>query len=90
MSLVHAPSVAAVQVRDRRTVVLDLDARECLPRLLEGSAAAVWHAIDGRRRDHEVVAAVAREFEVPTDQIEVDVMRFLRELTEAGLLSEAP
>lgn len=49
----------------------------------------MWELIDGATTVDEIVAAVARGFEVGTDQARTDVLEFVTSLAEAGLISPA-
>jgi len=46
----------------------------------------VWQLLDGSRNVHAVVAAVEKEYEVSHAQAEADVVEFLGQLVEAGLV----
>jgi hypothetical protein len=48
--------------------------------------AAIWELIDGTTTVEGIVSAVAREFEVDTDQAKADVLEFVTSLAEAGLI----
>lgn len=84
----HKGDVAVVDSGDR-IAVLDLASLADPPRILEGSAAAIWRAVDGGRAAPEVVESVAESFGVETAEIEADVVTFLLSLASAGLLVES-
>ena len=81
----HTEDVAVVDSGDR-VVVLDLASLAVPPRILEGSAAAIWRAVDGERTNSEVVGTVAKSSGVDAAEIEHDVTTFLASLATAGLL----
>ncbi|MBC2664624.1 PqqD family protein [Novosphingobium flavum] len=54
---------------------------------LEGTARAVWAAIDGVRDRSQIVGFLAAEFEAPAEAIAPDAHAFLDELAAAGLVS---
>jgi Coenzyme PQQ synthesis protein D (PqqD) len=73
-----------------RVVVLPLtDPIEARPLVLEGPAAAVWHALDEPRSTAGVVAHVSADFGIPAAEVELDVAAFLSELAESGLIRPA-
>ena len=69
-----------------RVVVLRLDDLAERPCILDGTAVAVWQAIDGSRTPAEVVEHVAGGFDVEPSVIAGDVRRFLAALAELGLV----
>ncbi len=81
----HARSLAVVESPDRVALV-DLARLAEPPRVLEGSAAVIWQAVDGERTPAEVVRSVAASFEAEPGDIEVDVVAFLESLADAGLI----
>lgn len=84
----HNEDVAVVDSGDR-VVVLDLASLAVPPRILEGSAAAIWRAVDGERATPEVVESVAESVGVKAAEIEADVVTFLASLASAGLILES-
>src|SRR5512136_2583227 len=48
--------------------------------------ATVWTLIDGRTTLDAIVTAVARDFEVASDQAKADVLEFITSLADAGLI----
>jgi len=54
---------------------------------LEGTALAIWQAIDGARDRAQIVGHLAAEFEAPAQAIEADTNAFLDELVAAGLVT---
>ena len=49
---------------------------------LGGTGVRVWELIDGQLTGHELCDRIAEEFEVEPEQVEADVLEFLRELQE--------
>lgn len=73
-----------------RVVVLPLtDPSGARPLVLEGPAAAVWHALDEPRSTADVVARVSADFGIPAAEVELDVATFLSELAAGGLIRPA-
>ncbi len=64
----HAGSLAVVETEDR-VAVLDLEHLADPPRILEGSAAAIWKAVDGVRSAPVVVESVAESFGVQASDV---------------------
>ena len=81
-SLAQVPS-------EGRVAMIDLDRLADPPMVLEGTAAAIWAAIDGRRTVAEVVELVAEEYALAADDIRTDVEAFLADLAERGLVQPA-
>lgn len=72
-------------------VVLDLgDLATARPWVLEGPAAAIWHALAVPRTAREVAEVVAVDFGLPATEVESDVDAFLITLSERGLASSSP
>ncbi|WP_195908193.1 PqqD family protein [Nostocoides sp. HKS02] len=81
----RSPDVAVVD-HGERVVVLDLqDPQTARPLVMEGSAAAIWHALAEPRTTDQVVAAVALDFGLPATEVAADVRSFLTTLSERGL-----
>ena len=79
-------TLVAVVDEGARVVVLDLsDLQTARPLVLEGSAAAVWHALAEPGTARQVAAAVARDFGLPATEVEPDVQDFLASLRRRGL-----
>lgn len=83
----HKPRLAVV-VSEARVAILDLDHLAQPAQVLEGSAAAIWRAVDGECSTSKVAASVAAEFEVKPSRVESDVVIFLNTLASHGLLEE--
>ncbi|NVD44558.1 PqqD family protein [Qipengyuania atrilutea] len=69
---------------DDELILLDMEGGELLS--LEGSARAIWGAIDGRRGEAEIAAEAAAGFAGDAQAMEREVRDFLGELTAAGLV----
>lgn len=52
-------------------------------------AARIWELIDGKRSVGQVIAAIADEFDVSSEEAEYDVVELLEQLTSIGALQEA-
>lgn len=79
-------STAVVEEADR-VIVLELTRPESRPLVLEGTAAAIWHRIDGARATDDIVRTLADELGISTDAIRSDVEDFLARLENELLLS---
>jgi hypothetical protein len=65
-------------------VILDQDGGLILG--LNGTGARVWGLLDGARPLADIAAELAAVHELPSSQIESDVLAFARELLERGLV----
>ncbi len=54
---------------------------------LEGTARAIWQAIDESRDRAAIVSHLAAEFDAPPEAIAVDTNAFIDELVAAGLVT---
>lgn len=82
---------AAVVDQGARVVVLDLGTlKSARPLVMEGPAAAIWHALSQPRTAEQVSAAVAVDFGLPATEVEADVIAFLALLQERGLAAARP
>lgn len=82
---------AAVVDHGARVVVLDLSTlQSATPLVMEGPAAAIWHALSQPRTAEQVSAAVAADFGLPATEVEADVIAFLAILRERGLAAARP
>lgn len=77
------PDLAVVEY-ETRVVFLDLRRLTEPPRILEDSAAAIWHSLNGRTTA-QVIAEVARIFGVSEDGVVTDVTQFLEHLRALGV-----
>ncbi len=66
------------------TVVLDLQAEEYLR--LNPVASRIWQLIRQPRRVSEVIHLLEQEFDVERPRLERDVLHFLQQLLEQGLI----
>ncbi|MGA8890145.1 MAG: PqqD family protein [Anaeromyxobacteraceae bacterium] len=57
---------------------------------LNDTGAAVWELLDGERTLAEVVDDVARRFDAPRSEVEVDVLDFAADLVARGFAVEQP
>jgi len=84
-ALRRTPSLAQIDSEDR-VVVLRLDDRECTPHVLHGTAAMIWHAIDGHRTAEAISAALAAAHQAPVATVRADVESCLDVLRTVGLI----
>lgn len=82
----HCAHVAFVS-SDERVVAVDLERTPDIPQILSASASAVWNAIDGERSDDAIVTEVAEAYGIAPAQIEGDVLQFLTEMADSGLIA---
>ena len=83
----HSTDVAEVRTESAgRVALLHLDATQ--PVVLDGTAAAIWELIDGRRDQSDVIAELEAIFEDAAGQLAQQVEAFLASL-EAQRLIEA-
>jgi hypothetical protein len=81
----RSPDVAVVD-HGERVVVLDLsDPTVARPLVLEGPAAAIWHALDDPGTTEQVTARVAADFGLPAAEVSADVETFLALLASRRL-----
>ncbi|WP_372727398.1 PqqD family protein [Nocardioides sp.] len=80
--------LAVVDSTDR-VAILDLDDLTCPPRVLEGTAAAIWQLVDGVRSERDICQELAEAYGAPFEVVADDVAAFLNQMVEAGLLVEA-
>jgi hypothetical protein len=86
----HRDDVAWTDGVDR-VVVLDLRRpTEPGPMAFEGSAAAIWTAIDGTRDTDQVITAVAEVYEIDPTVVAAEVRTFISDLVARDLIAEAP
>jgi hypothetical protein len=86
MGLGRNPAVVA-DVIDGKAVLVDPAGSEIIT--LNALGTQVWDALDGTRDVDELCHSIGDRYpDVPAEQIDGDVRRFLGELTRLGLLSE--
>lgn len=83
---VHSPDVAWI-AGESRVVVFDLHHVGSVPLALEGSAAAIWMALDGVMDTEAIMDFLSATFGVPRREIDFVVISFLRDLRRRGLIS---
>jgi hypothetical protein len=89
-----APALAPRPVADVTTE--DLGEDVCLYRandevlVLNHSAADVWRLCDGESSVTEIVAILARAYEMAPDDLRPDVQGVVTDLTERGYLASVP
>jgi hypothetical protein len=89
-AVVWAQSASLAQVpSEGRVAMIDLDRPADPPMVLEGTAAAIWAAIDGERTLAGVVAVVAEAYGLPAEQVRGDVEAFVADLAERGLVRQS-
>lgn len=76
----RSPEVAVVDCGARVVVLPLADPAAGRPMVLEGPAAAVWHALDEPGTSSEVAGRVAEAVGVPPAEVEADVAGFLLRL----------
>lgn len=81
----RSADLALVESTDR-VVALHLAHLDRPARILEGSTAAIWHAVVGVRTTSEIVNTVAEQYGVAPDEIVEDVIQLLRDLGADALL----
>jgi hypothetical protein len=82
----RSPDVAVVD-DDTRVVVLGLaDPATARPLVMEGPAAAIWHALAEPGTTAQVVERVASDFGLPATEVETDVTTFILELRRRRLV----
>ncbi len=84
----HCDHVAQVRTqRGSRVALLHLDAAR--PVVLEGTAAAIWDLIDGRRAQAGVIAELEASFEDAAGRLGAQVESFLISLEAQRLIEPA-
>jgi hypothetical protein len=56
-------------------------------KVLNDVGAQIWSLADGSRSVREIIAAVCREYDVSAAVAEVDILAFLAELQQKGLIT---
>lgn len=81
-------AAVAISMNGDRVTLLDLDHLDRPPVVLEGSAAAVWRAVDGTSTDDELCADLADAYGVTAGELAGDVLALLDDLLARELLIE--
>ncbi len=53
---------------------------------LNATGADIWERIDGTKKVGEIIEELKSEYDYPPDSIERDVMEFLHDLYQAGMI----
>ena len=80
------PDCAVVDHGDRVVVLPLTDPATARPLVMEGSAVAVWHALDEPGTSAQVVARVAADFGFPAAEVRSDVETFLELLAARDIV----
>jgi len=81
----HSTLVAEVRTESAgRVALLHLDATQ--PVVLDGTAAAIWELLDGRRDQPDVIAELEAAFEDKSNQLASQVEAFLASLEAQRLI----
>lgn len=78
----------AVSAADDRVTVLDLNAPDRPPLILEGTAMEIWRLLDGNLDRDALVEVLVDEYDVPADDVAAGVASFLQNLSDLGLLDD--
>jgi hypothetical protein len=81
----HAPDIAFIAGKDRYVLLKLSEHASLQPLVLEGPAAAIWQAIDGKRSTQCIVDVVGTTYP-DSPSAAPDILRFLTLLRESGLL----
>jgi len=65
-----------------------LDADRCVVTRLNDTGGRIMELLDQEVTQDELAKTLALEYEIPTEQAQADVIKFLGSLKEAGLLDE--
>ncbi|KIS26207.1 pyrroloquinoline quinone biosynthesis protein PqqD [Arthrobacter sp. SPG23] len=84
----HSTDVAEVRTESAgRVALLHLDATQ--PVVLDGTAAAIWELLDGRRDQSDVIAELEAAFEDASGELGPQVEAFLASLEAQRLIETA-
>lgn len=85
----RGPLVAEVRSETADTIaLLHLDTDR--PRVLNGTAAAIWTLVDGHRSQSQIVAELSEQFNAPSALISADVEDFMTSLSSERLIEQVP
>jgi hypothetical protein len=76
------------QVVDGELVILRTDAQELMG--MNESARRVWDLIDGSRDVSAIAHELADHYDEPVDRVRDDVVSFISEMAELGVLTTEP
>lgn len=82
--------VAVVDSGDRVVVLSLTEKASGVPRALEGSGGDIWRLINGVRSDEELIRELSDSYRVSTEAISADVLSFLDQLEQEGLITLVP
>ena len=82
--LSRSPDAASRTYDGQATIVLPSRAEV---KVLNEVGSRVWESIDGRRTLGEILESVLRDYDVPREQAEADVLEFVGALREQGMVS---
>ena len=66
-------------------ILLDPETRRVL--VINEVGGKIWSLIDGQRTVAQIVDGILQEYDAPREQVEADVMAFLKQMMEYGLVS---
>jgi hypothetical protein len=85
----RSPEVAVVESPGRVVVLALAHPTTARPLVMEGPAAAIWHALAEPATVAQVAELVAADFGVPATEVDGDVATFVADLESRGLLSQS-
>lgn len=86
---VYAPGPDVVfRELEREAVILNLETGVYFG--LNATGTRMWHLIEEHRRLDHVLASLEREFDAPAAQLETDLLTWVSELEDRGLLRREP
>ncbi len=69
-----------------RIALIDLNDLAAKPRILAGSAAAIWCALVDSAGEENVVSTIATEYGIEPSQVRPEVVEFLGSLQQLGVV----
>ena len=78
---------AAYRLYDGEGVIVQ--AETMMVRVVNPTGSRVWELLDGERAVGRIIETICEEYEVAREEAEGDVLRFLDELEENGLVRPA-
>jgi hypothetical protein len=88
----HSPSVAwlpSSEPGEQSVILVATLGKDSAPRTLEGSAAAIWNALDGRKSVKSIADDLCSAYDLPPEEMLAAVQLFLAQLTELRLVQKA-